>query len=134
MHLAGPPLKYKHPGNNDELLCIAPLAPFHDKVVTLHPQRTYMKFADRPREERAAIDAWIRIMQMARENGCMRISDDFKAERQKNISESSGDIAKMVSFYNAYQQGKHTVSYTEYFQVTNPAEYAAILNSEESLN
>ena len=92
-----------------------------------------MKFSDRSPAERTAIDAWIRVALMAREDACMKVADDFKAAREKTISESpgNGDIAKMLRFYAAFQHGGHRVSYTDYFQVSNPEEYAAILLDEK---
>jgi hypothetical protein len=92
-----------------------------------------MKFADRSPSERTAIDAWIRVSLMVREDGCMKVSDSFKQEREKNISELPGDIAKMLRFYAAYQGSGQSVSYTQYFQVSEPAEYAAMVLDEKKL-
>ena len=67
---------------------------------------------------------------MVREDACMKVSDDFRQVREKSISESPGDIEKMLRHYAAYRHGGHSVSYTDYFQVSNPGEYAAILAYE----
>jgi hypothetical protein len=89
-----------------------------------------MKFADRPVNERVAIDAWIRVVIAAREKACMKVAEDFKITREKAISELPGDIEKMLRHYAMYQLEGHSVSYTEYFQVSNPEEYAAIILDE----
>lgn len=89
-----------------------------------------MKFADRTPAERTAISAWIRVTIEAREKACMPVADDFKQAREKSISELPGDIEKMLRYYAVYQQGRHSVSYVDYFQVSNPEEYAAILLEE----
>jgi len=91
-----------------------------------------MKFADRSPLERTAIDAWIRVSLMAREDACMKVSDSFKQMREKSISELPGDIAKMLRFYAVYQGSGQSVSYTQYFQVSNPEEYAAIVLDEKN--
>lgn len=90
-----------------------------------------MKFADRSPLERTAIDAWIRVSLMARENECMKVPDSFKQAREKSISELGGDIAKMLRYYAVYQGSNQSVSYTEYFQVSHPKEYAAIVLDEK---
>lgn len=92
-----------------------------------------MKFSDRPATERVAISAWVRVITRIREDACMQVSDDFKRERENSISEASPDVARMQQFYAAYRQGRHSVSYTDYFQVTNPEEYAAMLAGEKAL-
>jgi len=90
-----------------------------------------MKFAERTGAERTAIDAWIRVTIDARENACMRVAEDFKQARRDSISDSPVDVEKMLQFYSVYQKGRHSVSYNDYFQVSNPEEYAAILLSEK---
>lgn len=90
-----------------------------------------MKLSDRSAQERAAIGAWVRVLLFIRESACLKIQDDFKKRREESISQTSPDIAKMVSFYAAYQKLRPSASYTEYFQVANPAEYAAILAFEK---
>lgn len=90
-----------------------------------------MKFADRSPAERTAILAWIRVTTMARENECLRVPDDYRQAQQKEISETPGDIGKMLRHYSAYRESRQTVSYTQYFQVSNPEEYAAILSNEK---
>jgi len=90
-----------------------------------------MKFADRTPVERTAIDAWIRVSLMVRENECLKVSDSFKQEREKSISELPGDIAKMLRYYASYQGSNQSVSYTQYFQVSHPKEYAAIVKYEK---
>ena len=89
-----------------------------------------MKFADRTGAERTAIDAWIRVTIDARENACLRVTEDFKQARRDSISDSPADIEKVLRFYATYQKGHHSVSYNDYFQVSNPEEYAAILLEE----
>lgn len=91
-----------------------------------------MKFSDRSALERTAIAAWIRVSQMVRENECLKISDDFTRMRQKDISETPGDIGKMMGLYADYQSGKKAASYTEYFQVSHPQEYAAMVVFERA--
>jgi len=90
-----------------------------------------MKFSDRPAAERVAIDAWIRVITMAREDACMKMTDDFQRVREESISASSAEVKKMLGFYAAYRAGRHQVSYADYFQVSNPVEYAAILAREK---
>ena len=91
-----------------------------------------MKFSDRSPFERTAIDGWIRVSTLARETEYLSVSDSFRQERQKVISEEPGDIATMLRCYSAYRDGRHSVSYTAYFQVSHPKEYAAIVRYEKS--
>jgi hypothetical protein len=90
-----------------------------------------MRFTDRSPVERTAILAWIRVTTMARENECLDVPDDYRQTQQKEISETPGDIGKMLRHYSAYRESRQTVSYTEYFQVSHPEEYAAILRREK---
>ena len=89
-----------------------------------------MKFSKRPAAERTAISAWIRVITQVRENACMKMTDSFIKDRQESISASPQDIAKMLAHYAAYQKGRHSVSYADYFQVSNPEEYAAMVLKE----
>jgi hypothetical protein len=90
-----------------------------------------MKFSERSPFERTAIDGWIRVSMMARENACMKVSDSFRQEQEKIISELPGDIATMLRCYSSYRHGGHSVSYTAYFQVSHPEEYAGIVRHEK---
>jgi hypothetical protein len=92
-----------------------------------------MKFADRSALERTAINAWIRASLRVREDKFMKVPDDFIRDRQKLISETPGDIAKMLRLYGVYQTSKQMLSYTDYFQVSNPEEYAAMVLEERKI-
>jgi hypothetical protein len=68
----------------------------------------------------------------AREDACMKVPDNYKTLRKQSISDSPAEVEKMLRYYAAYQHAGHSVSYMEYFQVTNPEEYAAILLNEKN--
>lgn len=88
-----------------------------------------MKFSDRSATERVAIDAWIRVTVMARENLCLDVAEDFRNTRRQDASPD--DIETMLRCYATYRQGRHPVSYTDYFQVSHPVEFAAIMAYEK---
>ena len=94
-----------------------------------------MKFSDRSALERTAIDAWIRVSLMVREDECLKVADNFKQVREAKISESEipGAIAKMLRFYEVYQTSRPMVSYTQFFRVSNPEEYAAMVIDETQI-